>query len=103
MRRVHDSAATDILQEMGFSSAVRPPEGFDLPLDETVLGKFDCWFPSGALYVCTGHLLYEPKRVFVDAANRKIAYSEIRFIKKQKMTGVGSDNALEIGLDGEVL
>ena len=103
MRRVHDSAANDILQEMGFSSAVRPPEGFDLPLDETVLGKFDCWFPSGALYVCTGHLLYEPKRVFVDAANRKIAYSEIRFIKKQKMTGVGSDNALEIGLDGEVL
>jgi hypothetical protein len=44
-------------------------------------------------------------QVFEAGETRKVqvAYSEMRFLKKQKMTGVGADTCLEVGLDGQVL
>ena len=119
MRSKHDSVALGVLQEQGLSGgAVLAPEGFELGAEEGVLGRFECWFPAGAIYVCTDHLLFDPKlgafdgildhvfeagSVLGETQKVQVSYSEIRFLKKQKMTGVGADTCLEVGLDGEVL
>jgi hypothetical protein len=104
-RSKHDAVALGVLQEQGLSSSsVQPPEGFNLGLDETVLGRFECWFPAGSVYVCTDHLLFEPKLASSEETKLQVRYSEIRFVKKQKMTGIGTDTCLEIGLDeGQIL
>ena len=101
-RSSHDAVALAALHELGITaSSVTPPKDFDLGPDEVVMGRFECWFPAGAIYICTDHLVFAPKLSFGDT-RLQVRYSEIRFLKKQKMTGIGTDSCLEIGLDQEV-
>ena len=104
VRSTHDAVALGVLQEQGFTtSSVSAPKVFDVGIDEVVVGSFECWFPAGAIYICTDHLLFEPKLAFAGEAKLQVRYSEIRFLKKQKMTGIGADTCLEIGLDQDVI
>ena len=98
MRKVFDAGAKSFLVESGITHQIRPPSAHELDASETVLGTFSCWSPvRGTLHITTGHLLFEP-HVLKEKNRKKIQIDEIKFLKKQKMTLIGSDICLEVGV-----
>jgi hypothetical protein len=96
MRKSFDGGAREYLDDVGLSHDLLPPAAHHLDINETVHGTFVCWSPMrGSLHVTTGHLLFEPQ-LWKEENRKKIALQDIQFLKKQKMTLLGSDTCLEV-------